>query len=208
MADDVADAGDVDEPDLEDMDASSPVTPKPKPKNLIPIVVSLIPASAGNRRNAKFGNQPLYITVHETNNPTSDAFGERGFFHSGGGASKVSVHFAVDDVRAVQLLPLDEMGTHSGSTVGNNTSIAIETCVATSMDFSKVRRNLAQLIARIAAGDPVFDWGGGTTKTRFSLQRLRMHNDWAPANPCPRHIRKENFWPTLLDWIDEAAQQL
>lgn len=199
----------VEEPaEVPDAGVEASIPPKASSTTLIPIVVSLIPMTAGNRTGQKLGGQALYVTVHETNNPRSNAFGERAFFHGGGGDAKVAVHFAVDDVRAVQLLPLDEVGKHSGSVEGNRTSSAIETCVATSMNFAKVRRNLAQLIARIAANDPSLDWGGGSTRGRFSLERLRMHNDWAPANPCPRHIRSEGFWPTLLDWVDEASQQL
>lgn len=122
-----------------DAGGGASMPPKPGATTSIPIVVSLIPNSAENRSGQKFGGQPLYITVHETNNPRSNAFGERAFFHSGGGDAKVAVHFAVDDVRAVQLLPLDEIGKHSGTVEGNRTSIAIETCVATNMSFAKVR---------------------------------------------------------------------
>ncbi len=75
------------------------------------------------------------------------------------------------------------------------------------MDFAKVRRNLAQLIARIAVGDEVIDWGSGATRSRFSIERVRQHHDWVPANPCPRQISTENFWTTLLTWVQEAAGQ-
>ena len=186
--------------------------PAPRPAAAppsLPIKKDFIPSSKPNRRKQKFDVQELFITVHETNNPNSHTEGEANFFQGGGGDKRVAVHFVVDEDRAVQLLPLDERGKHSDEGgPGDRTSVAIETCVATDLDFDKVRRNLAQLIALIAAGHEILDWGSGTTRDRFSRARVRMHHDWSPRNPCPRHIRAERFWDRVMGLVTNAAAEI
>ncbi len=179
-------------------------TPAPAPPSL-PIKKNFILDDRETPRGTPLEGNDLFITVHETGNENSHAAGEAKYFVSNKEAVQrgVAVHFVVDDVEAWQTLPLDEQGNHADDRgPGDRTSIAIETCVATDLDFAKVRRNLAQLIALIASGHEVFDWGSGATRGRFSIDHVKMHNDWS-GKDCPHFIRKAGFWPTLMGWVRE-----
>lgn len=182
----------------------------------VPITHNILSASAPNRPGRKLPTDgQLYIVIHETGNTNvgADAASQINYLKSAEAQSRsVSYHLSVDDHAIVQGLPLDEIGWHAGDgcddpavDIGCFRSVAIETCVNRDGNKEQTRRNLAELIARICAGDPAFDWGGGSSRGRFDIDHLAQHN-WVSDDrkDCPHFIRAENFWSTLMTWVDEA----
>ena len=165
----------------------------------------IIPATNANRPGRKLrGGRPEYITVHETSNyaPGANAEMHRRFVANGGGSEGVSFHWVVDDREAIHLIPDDEVAWHAGDGAngpGNNSSIAIETCVNVDGDWNKTRRNLAVLIAQLLYThdlDQVF-------------VQVVQHNRWSGKN-CPLIIRRDDLWPGQLAATEvayEAMQQ-
>lgn len=101
---------------------------------------------------------PQGITIHNTANDAS-AKNEISYMISNN--NKVSYHYAVDDNRAVQGMPLDRNAWHAGdggSGFGNRYTIGIEICYSKSGGdrFTKAEINAAELIARLMLQ---YGWG-------------------------------------------------
>jgi len=143
---------------------------------------------ASNRIGLPLRDEQAFITVHENGNPDSGARQERKFVFDGGGSGKVAYHFAVDQHRAVQILPLDCRGKHAGNDDGNATSIAIETSqMEPDTANNQTQKNLRALLAAIISHDERIDYGRGGYE--FSRDRVRFHRDWPGANPkCPERM--------------------
>jgi hypothetical protein len=143
-----------------------------------------------------------WITWHETANPTPGANAQmhRDFVDSGGGAERVSFHFAVDDQEWVQILPLDEVAWHAGDgcddpgDTGCFRSIAIETCVNADSDWSRTKQNLIGLTAMLIVTPERFAGGRGAT---FSTARIAPHARWMRKR-CPRRILDEGSFDALV----------
>lgn len=151
------------------------------------LIIDLIPERNDNRPG--WPMQPQWVTVHETGNPRpgADALAHREFTHSGGGDEGVSFHFVVDDRRAIQLLPLDEVAWHAGDGPdgpGNRTSLAVETCINQDADWSRTLDNLARLLAAICR---MYGW---------SIERVVQHHRWSGKN-CPTRLRQAG-WGDLI----------
>ena len=151
------------------------------------LVIDLIPLGAHNRPG--WPMQPTTVTVHETGNPRprADALAHRNFAHNGGGAERVSFHFVVDDHRAVQLLPMDEVAWHAGDGPdgpGNRSSLAIETCIDSGAHWPRTLQNLARLLAAICR---TYTW---------STDRIVQHHHWSGKN-CPTRLRQAG-WDDLI----------
>ena len=188
------------------MRGATPVPDGPAPA--LEIVAAIADGAGGNRPRAKLLPGDLWVTVHETGNPnpSADALMHRRFVNEGGGPERVSFHFAVDDARAVQILPLDERGFHAGDgcddparDTGCFRSVAIETCVnapAGSARWTKAKRNLAALVALIVA-DPGRFVGGDALAGRFAFERVAPHNRWSGKN-CPARMLEEGSLPAVV----------
>jgi N-acetylmuramoyl-L-alanine amidase len=175
----------------------------PMPALDLPIREAIIPASNANRPGRKlWGGKPAFVTVHETSNYSvgADAEMHRKFVANGGGEHGVSFHYVVDDTEAIHLIPDDEVAWHAGdgsNGPGNNSSIAIETCVNADGDWSRTRRNLAVLTAKLCL--------------RHGLDRILVqvvqHNHWSGKN-CPLIIRRDGAWPGQLAATEVAYRAL
>jgi N-acetylmuramoyl-L-alanine amidase len=152
-----------------------------------------MPKNMPNRPNIKLvGGKPEFITIHETANKTVGANAEmhRKFVHNGGGDAQVSFHYVVDDKESIQLMPDDEVAWHAGdgpNGVGNNRSIAIETCVNADGNFLLATVNLAKLVVKLMQ------------EFNIPLTKVVQHNRWSGKN-CPMRLRA-NGWQELLDVI-------
>lgn len=153
------------------------------------------------------GSGDLYIMVHETGNTSvgANALMHANFVYNGGGSSSVSFHLTVDEREAWQMMRLNTVGWHASDGCDNRNldwgcfrSVAIETCVHSNNRYKQqTRKNLAELIAMIVNGDPSIDFGGIDHK-RFSVDRIRTHNDAAYDNKwCPRYMLTEGYIPIL-----------
>lgn len=168
---------------------------------VLEITKMLLPLS---KRSLKCPNfmQPIGVTVHETGNYAT-AMSEISYMI--GNNTSTSYHFAVDDVRAVQGLPLDRNGFHSsdGSRgTGNAKTIAVEHCynwngrTTTKNDpkynalYQKALTNGIELIAQLFIQYPA--WG-----VPQSGKNLFRHYDHSKKN-CPQRMIEEGYWNTYV----------
>ena len=155
------------------------------------VEVHMLPAGAPNRPGEKLrGSTPWWITVHETanNQAGADADAHRRFVHAGGGPEGVSFHWVVDDVKAIQLLPMSEKAWHAGdgsNGPGNAASVAVELCVNEDADWHQMMLNAATLV--------------GTLCWLFALgpERVVQHNRWS-GKQCPAWLRGTGLWDVFL----------
>ena len=188
-------------------EAPEPTAPEPAAPAL-EVVTAIADGAGRNRPRTTLLAGDLWVTVHETGNanPGADAMMHREFVDRGGGAERVSFHFAVDDIRAVQILPLNERGYHAGDGCdepdrdhGCFRSVAIEVCVnapAGSARWAAAKRNAAALIALIVS-DPGRFVGGAGLAGRFSFDRVAPHRQWSGKN-CPQRMLAEGSLPALV----------
>ena len=131
---------------------------------------------------------PDYITIHNT---ASDASAKAEISYMITNNKQVSYHFAVDDIQAVQGLPLDRNGWHAGdgNGKGNRDSIGIEICYSKSGGdrFHKAEDNAAYLTAYLLKER---GWG---------IDRIRKHQDWS-GKYCP-HRTLDKGWERWLDKV-------
>ncbi|MGY6765674.1 peptidoglycan recognition protein family protein [Faecalibacterium prausnitzii] len=128
---------------------------------------------------------PEYITVHNTAN---DASANNEVQYMINNSSQVSYHIAVDDVEAVQGLPLNRNGWHSGdgNGPGNRKSIGVEICYSRSGGerYRKAEQNAIKLIAQLLK-----ERGSG-------IDRVKKHQDWS-GKYCPHRILDEGRWESF-----------
>ena len=123
---------------------------------------------------------PKYVVCHNTANEISYMISNN---------NQVSCHIAVDDVNAIQGLPLNRNAWHAGdgaSRPGNIYGIAVEICYSKS-DGSKyiaAEKNVVYVIARL-----LYQYG-------LSIDDLKQHGDFSVKN-CPHRIRDEGRWDSV-----------
>ena len=132
------------------------------------------------------------ITVHNTANDAS-ALNEINYMINNN--YDTSFHFAVDDVQAVQGLPLNRNGWHAsdGKGPGNMSTIAIEICYSKSggSKFDKAEENAAELIAQLLKER---GWG---------IDRVKRHYDYAPDKKYCPHRTMDKGWDRFLNMIQK-----
>lgn len=134
---------------------------------------------------------PEGITVHNTAN---DASAVNEITYMNRNDYEISYHFAVDDIQAVQGLPLNRNGWHAsdgGSGFGNRKTIAIEICYSLSggARFDKAEENAAELIAQLLQE---YGWG---------IDRVKRHYDYAPNKKYCPHRTMDKGWQRFLNMI-------
>lgn len=147
-----------------------------------------------------FSMTPQGITMHNTANDAS-AMAEISYMQGNG--YEVSFHYAVDDTRAVQGLPLNRNGWHAGdggSGKGNRTTIGVEICYSKSggASFIKAEKNAAELVARILKSK---GWG---------INRVGKHQDYWQGTYykyCP-HRTLDLGWQRFLNMVQAELNKL
>ena len=152
-------------------------------------VREILPPESKYSIKCPYPMDPTYITVHNTYNQAS-AYNEITFMHNNN--DEVSYHFAVDDQEAIQGLPLNRNGWHSGDGgqgTGNRKSIAVEICYSKygGEKFDKAEKNAAKLIASLM------------DKFNIPIDRIRKHQDWS-GKYCP-HRTLDAGWDRFVDII-------
>lgn len=143
---------------------------------------------------------PKYITVHNTANDASAA-NEATYHNRADNHNSTSYHIAIDDKEAVQLLPFNRNGYHTGdgsiANGGNRTSIGIEICYSKSggARYVNAEENAVQYVATLLKS---YGWG---------VNKLRQHYDWSKKN-CPHRIRNEGRWPSFVQRVQKALDTL
>lgn len=181
-------------------------SPAPDAVNLRQMIV---PAGRYGR-HIEFPLHATYITIHSTDNPNATALQHARGMAAGAfrGKSKwnrtgyLTWHFTVDDVQAIQSLPLDIQGEHADHDgQGNVTSIGIEIC-----ELRDPRRQAAAIdrAARLTA------WL--MKEKGIPLDHVVPHYHWPQYHfhgyqkNCPRilleHGKPGPHWDAFLQKID------
>lgn len=160
-----------------------------------PVEVRFIPVGQ-IRQRTRIPMTPQWSTWHDTDNPNAGANAEMharwmadGCRDQYGYPTDTSWHFTVDDGKAIQHIPLNEVAWHAGDGAGpgNYTSLAIEECVNSDRDVALTRRNAQMLHALLI--EKLGLQGG-------SEDALVQHNKWSGKN-CPKVIRNAGIWPQM-----------
>lgn len=128
------------------------------------------------------------ICIHNTANRAS-AMSEISYMI--GNAHSTSYHYAVDDYRAVQGLPLNRNGWHAGdggNGRGNRTSIGIEICY--SIDKGDKRYPIAQANAAILTAKLL-------KSKNFGVNRIKIHRDYS-GKYCPHRMLDNGHWDAFF----------
>lgn len=138
---------------------------------------------------------PQYITIHNTANDAS-ADNEYTFMTRTNAKSSTGWHIVVDDVKAIQAVPLNRNSFHAGdgaNGTGNRKSIGIEICYSKSggARYIQAEENCVQLVASLLKK---YGWG---------IDRVKKHQDWS-GKYCPHRILAENRWETFKARINQA----
>lgn len=155
---------------------------------MIKIIQKLVSSDKYNVK-CPYEMNPEYITIHNTANDAS-ALNEITYMNSNN--NEVSYHFAVDDIQAVQGLPLNRNGWHAGdgNGTGNRRSIGIEICYSKSGGdkFTKAENNAVELVAQLLKER---GWG---------IDRVKKHQDWSNKY-CP-HRTLDLGWDRFIKMIE------
>ena len=132
---------------------------------------------------------PIGICIHNTAN---DASARNEVAYGKSNNNEVSYHIAVDDIEAIQWIPLNRNAWHAGdggSGVGNRKYIAIEICYSKSggVRFDKAEKNCAVLVAQMLKER---GWG---------IERVKKHQDFS-GKYCP-HRTLDLGWQRFLNMI-------
>lgn len=103
--------------------------------------------------------------------------------------NQVSYHIAVDDVNAIQGLPLNRNVWHAGdgaSETGNRYGIAVEICYSKSggSKYTAAEENAVYVMTRL-----LYQYG-------LSIDDLKQHAAFSVKN-CPHRIRDEGRWDSV-----------
>ena len=150
------------------------------------IVQMLCPSSKYSIK-APYAMTPDGITIHNTANDAS-AKNEVSYMITNN--NKVSYHWAVDDVRAVQGIPHDRNAWHAGdggNGYGNRYTIGIEICYSKSGGdrFHAAETNAAELIARL-----MLQYGWGLDKV--GSKQINTHQSRS-GKYCPHRTLDEGI---------------
>lgn len=153
------------------------------------IIKNLVPQAKWTLK-ATYPMQAEEICIHNTANDAS-AVNEIAYMINNN--SDTSYHFAVDDVQAVQGLPLDRNGWHAGDGLngrGNRKSIGIEICYSKSGGprFKQAEKNAAKLTAQLLKER---GWG---------IDRVKKHQDYS-GKYCPHRTLSETGWANFLSMV-------
>lgn len=169
----------------------------------VSVVWDPLPVTASNYPGDPLSTDlgPLGFTVHGNANPWSTAANEGVYLRGSEAAARgASWHGTVDDLEYRQHIPFDVNAWHAAdgcnnrlTDVGCFRTIATEICERTNENHQLANENAAQIMARVAWGDPVFQWGSGRTRGRFEIAELHQHyevsDNSADKHDCPQRIR-------------------
>ena len=138
---------------------------------------------------------PIGICIHNTAN---DASARNEVAYGKSNNNEVSYHIAVDDIEAIQWIPLNRNAWHAGdggSGEGNRKYIAIEICYSKSggVKFDKAEKNCAVLVAQMLKEH---GWG---------IDRVKKHQDFS-GKYCP-HRTLDLGWQRFLNMVQAKLNE-
>lgn len=159
--------------------------------------IDYIPKTTPNNRRPGIMMKAASITIHNTANPRSTARNERNWLTSASNHATASFHIVIDEVEAIECIPLDEAAWHagdgSGAGSGNRTSIGIE--ITESGNYKQTLDNAASLVASMLKER---GWG---------VERLRRHYDWSGKN-CPRLMNAGGDWSGWTSFVASVEAKM
>lgn len=179
--------------------ADGGVRPEPEAERPPEYLFLPLPDTPENRRKAPgpFRGGPGFVTIHNTAEPFS-ALDERARVEHRK-HPPVSFHFAVDERRIVQLLPLGLHGWHAGDGDGdgNLRSVGVEIC------RSAFRGGNDRLYRR-AEANAVLLAAALLEVLGLAADALRTHRDWS-GKYCPHRMLEAGTWPDFRRRVAAAA---
>jgi N-acetylmuramoyl-L-alanine amidase CwlA len=162
------------------------------------IVQDFIPVGNSNRPGKKL--VATSITIHNTDNSDKGANAAAHAKYQKGADARnrqVSWHFTVDDTSVYQSLPTNEIGWHTATTVGNNSSIGIEICMNSDLNVPAAYQRAALLTAVLAFQNGI-----------KIPDKIVQHNFWS-GKDCPIVLRhQQQGWQNFLTQIQQAYNGL
>lgn len=141
------------------------------------------------------------VTIHNTAGYIS-AMEERDRVNNLRNNVSLSFHYAVDENKAVQLVPLNIHTWHAGDGAkgeGNLYSISIEICRSLCTGEKEQLYRQAEENAVILAAHLL-------DAHNLPISALRKHQDWSGKN-CPHKILDENRWEDFKSRVAEKMQK-
>jgi N-acetylmuramoyl-L-alanine amidase CwlA len=141
----------------------------------------ICPPGLKNNPNKKL-KELIYITIHTTGNTAAnaDAKSHAHYQANGSGGRQASWHYTVDDLEIWQSFPDSAACWHTGTTVGNESSIGIEICDNSRSGFVKACENAAELTAHLLKIH------------NLPMKNVVQHNYWS-GKDCPLEIRRGDW---------------
>ncbi|WP_129599470.1 peptidoglycan recognition protein family protein [Anaerophilus nitritogenes] len=140
---------------------------------------------------------PEYITIHSTGNPKSTARNERDNLAREGNTRQASFHIVVDDLEAIECIPLDEVSWNAGDGrgKGNMASISVEICESGNRE--KTLANAVEVVAKLLH------------ERNWYISNLKRHYDWSKKN-CPRILNYNNWegWKRFMEDVHEKLEEM
>ena len=143
-----------------------------------------------------YAMSPIGICVHNTANNAS-AKNEVAYMKSNN--NEVSFHIAIDDVEAIQAIPLDRNTWHAGdggSGNGNRKYISIEICYSTG-DINKFKQAEKRASKEIALLLKQYGW---------NINNVKKHQDFS-GKYCP-HKTLDLGWDRFLKMVQNELNNL
>ena len=140
---------------------------------------------------------PIGITVHNTGNDATACAEIRNVINNN---PQTSFHFAVDDVEAIQGIPLNRNTWHAsdGNGPGNRQTISVEICFSRSggTRFTNAERNGARLVARLLRDN------------NWTVRDVYTHQHWDPRSQrCPQRTL-DLGWQRFLSMVQAELNAL
>lgn len=138
-----------------------------------------------------------YITIHNSYND-APAKNEASYHNSN--SNQVSFHIAIDDIEAIEVIPLNRNAWHcgDGNGNGNRKSIGIEICYSKlgGEKYDKSEANAVLLVAKMLH------------ERKWGIDRVRTHMSWS-GKYCPHRILdKKNGWQDFLNRVQAELKRL
>lgn len=133
------------------------------------------------------------ITIHTTGNlsETADAAAHAKYQYNGGGGRQASWHYTVDAKEIWQSFPERAVCWHTGTANGNNSSLGIEICVHSRIDFPKACDNAAWLTAKLLIAYDLFP------------ENVYQHYHWS-GKDCPHELRTAKWGPNWHQFLEQV----
>lgn len=140
---------------------------------------------------------PEFITIHNTANSAS-AKNEASYHNNNN--NQVSYHIAIDDIEAIEVVPLNRTAWHcgDGKGKGNMKSIGIEICYSKNggAKYDSAEENAVHLTAKLLH------------ERKWDITRVKKHQDFS-GKYCPHRILdKKNGWQDFLNRVQKELDKL